>query len=84
MFLLIDTFQNTCKPYFQSFFGFGQSAEIDLYLDGQETRKTAEVKTEDGKKERLLLYYDGETVSGKVTVFSINIRKNSKPNGCFR
>ncbi|VEN61828.1 unnamed protein product [Callosobruchus maculatus] len=51
-----------------SFFGFGQSAEIDVYLDGQETRKTAEVKTEDGKKERLLLYYDGETVSGKVNI----------------
>ncbi|KRT85251.1 hypothetical protein AMK59_2984 [Oryctes borbonicus] len=51
-----------------SFFGFGQSAEIDIYLDGQETRKTAEVKTEDGKKEKLLLYYDGETVSGKVNI----------------
>lgn len=52
----------------QSFFGFGQSAEIDIYLDGQEHRKTAEVKTEDGKKEKLLLYYDGETVSGKVKI----------------
>lgn len=51
-----------------SFFGFGQSAEIDVYLDGQETRKTAEVKTDDGKKEKMLLYYDGETVSGKVNV----------------
>ncbi|KAL1501353.1 hypothetical protein ABEB36_006687 [Hypothenemus hampei] len=51
-----------------SFFGFGQSAEVDIYLDGQETRKRAEVKTEDGKKEKLLLYYDGETVSGKVNV----------------
>ena len=50
----------------QSFFGFGQSAEVDIALDGQETRKTAEVKTEDGKKERYYLYYDGETVSGKV------------------
>lgn len=55
--------------FFKSFFGFGQSAEIDIYLDGQDTRKPAEVKTEDGKKEKLLLYYDGETVSGKV-VFS--------------
>lgn len=55
------------SPYFpQSFFGFGQSADIDIYLDGQEARKHAEVKTEDGKKEKLLLYYDGETVSGKV------------------
>ena len=35
-------------------------------LDGQETRKTAEIKTEDGKKERYYLYFDGETVSGKV------------------
>jgi vacuolar protein sorting-associated protein 26 len=52
-----------------SFFGFGQSAEIEIYLDGQESRKTAEVKTEDGKKERLLLYYDGETVSGKVSAY---------------
>ncbi|KAK9874440.1 hypothetical protein WA026_002780 [Henosepilachna vigintioctopunctata] len=51
-----------------SFFGFGQSAEIEIYLDGQETRKTAEVKTDDSKKERLLLYYDGETVSGKVNI----------------
>ena len=51
----------------QSFFGFGQSAEVDIALEGQETRKTAEVKTEDGKKERYYLYYDGETVSGKVS-----------------
>ncbi|XP_022902848.1 vacuolar protein sorting-associated protein 26B-like [Onthophagus taurus] len=51
-----------------SFFGFGQSAEIDINLDGQDQRKTAEVKTEDGKKDRLLLYYDGETVSGKVNI----------------
>nr|CAI5820419.1 unnamed protein product [Callosobruchus analis] len=60
----------------QSFFGFGQSAEIDVYLDGQETRKTAEVKTEDGKKERLLLYYDGETVSGKVNISLKNLEVN--------
>ena len=51
-----------------SFFGFGQSAEIEIALDGQESRKTAEIKTEDGKKERHYLYYDGETVSGKVNV----------------
>ncbi|XP_019875182.2 vacuolar protein sorting-associated protein 26B-like isoform X2 [Aethina tumida] len=51
-----------------SFFGFGQSAEIDVHLDGQDTRKTAEVKTEDGKKEKLYLYYDGETVAGKVNI----------------
>lgn len=51
-----------------SLFGFGRTADIDIYLDGQDNRKTAEVKTEDDKKERLLLYYDGETVSGKVNI----------------
>ena len=51
---------------FQSFFGFGQSADIDIVLDGAATRRTTEVKTEDGKKEKLYLFFDGETVSGKV------------------
>jgi vacuolar protein sorting-associated protein 26 len=46
--------------------GFGQSAEIDIIFDGAEHRKMAEIKTEDGKKEKYLLYYDGDTVSGKV------------------
>lgn len=52
----------------QSLFGFGQSADIDVVLDGVESRKSADIKTEEGKKERHLLYYDGETVSGKVNV----------------
>lgn len=50
----------------QSFFGFGSSVDIEIVLDGQETRKTAEIKHEDGRKERCYLYLDGETVSGKV------------------
>lgn len=50
----------------QNFLGFGQSADIEVVFDDSETRKSAEVKTEDGKKEKYLLYYDGETVSGKV------------------
>lgn len=53
----------------------GQSAEIDVYLDGQETRKWVEVENEDRKKERMLLYYDGESVSGKVNI----ILKKSGP-----
>lgn len=52
--------------------GFGQSADIDIVFDGGDTRKLAEVKTEDGKKEKYLLYYDGETVSGKVNnIFNV-------------
>lgn len=51
---------------FQNFLGFGQSAEVDILFDGSDNRKLAEVKTDDGKKEKYLLYYDGEAVSGKV------------------
>ncbi|KAL0277793.1 UNVERIFIED_CONTAM: hypothetical protein PYX00_004955 [Menopon gallinae] len=51
-----------------SFFGFGQSAEIDIVLNGVENRETAEIKAEDGKKEKHYLYYDGETVSGVVNI----------------
>lgn len=51
-----------------SFFGFGQSADIEIQLDGADTRKMAEMKIEDGKKERYFLYYDGESVSGKVNI----------------
>jgi len=51
-----------------SFFGFGQSADVEIVLNGTENRPLAEIKTEDGKKEKHLLYYDGESVSGKVTI----------------
>lgn len=53
---------------FQSFLGgfFGPICEIDVSLNDGETRKMAEMKTEDGKVEKHYLFYDGESVSGKV------------------
>lgn len=53
---------------FQSFLGglFGPVCEIDVLLNDAENRKTAELKTEDGKVEKHYLFYDGESVSGKV------------------
>ncbi|CAG0890027.1 unnamed protein product [Darwinula stevensoni] len=51
-----------------SFFGFGQNADIDIILDGAESRRMAEIRGEDGRKLRHYLYYDGETVSGKVNI----------------
>lgn len=51
-----------------SFFGLGQSAEITIELDDVEKRKKVDVKNEDGKKEKLPLYLDGETVTGTVSV----------------
>lgn len=38
-----------------------------------ENRKYADCRIDDsGKKEKLLLYYDGETISGKVRKWNIN------------
>lgn len=53
-----------------SFFGlnFGQNADVDIILDNQDERKMAEIKDENGRKERLFLFYDGESVAGKVNV----------------
>ena len=58
--------QVCCTSHSQSFFGFGQSADIDIVLDGAESRKMTELKSEDGKRERYYLFYDGESVNGKV------------------
>lgn len=52
----------------QSFFGLGQGAEILIELSDSEKRKKVEVKGEDGKKDKLPLYFDGETVAGTVKV----------------
>ena len=54
----------------QSFFGFslGGGAEVDIILDDADTRKMAEIKDENGRKERFYLFYDGESVSGKVSL----------------
>ncbi|XP_064172839.1 vacuolar protein sorting-associated protein 26A isoform X1 [Anguilla rostrata] len=51
-----------------SFLGglFGPVCEIDVILNDAETRKMAELKTEEGKMEKHFLFYDGESVSGKV------------------
>ncbi|TRZ20719.1 hypothetical protein HGM15179_006383 [Zosterops borbonicus] len=53
-----------------SFLGnlFVPVCEIDVVLNDAETRKPAEIKTEDGKVEKHFLFYDGESVSGKVNV----------------
>jgi len=53
-----------------SFFGlqFGQNADIDIILENQDERKMGEIKDENGRKERMYLFYDGESVSGKVNV----------------
>lgn len=62
--------------FMQSFLGglFGPVCEIDVLLNDAESRKTAELKTEDGKVEKHYLFYDGESVSGKVSSVNINYK----------
>lgn len=49
-------------------FLFGPTVDIDIILNGQEARKMVEMKVDDEKKEGCYLYYDGETVAGKVNL----------------
>uniref|UniRef100_A0A182LXX7 Vacuolar protein sorting-associated protein 26 n=1 Tax=Anopheles culicifacies TaxID=139723 RepID=A0A182LXX7_9DIPT len=64
-----DLRSNDPEPHEDNnFLRFGQSADIDILFDGAENRQQAEIKTEDGKKDKYLLYYDGETVGGKVNI----------------
>lgn len=58
-----------------SFFGFGQTAIVDIVLDNQENIPQVEIKDEEGKKEKLYLFYDGETVKGQV---HINLKQPGK------
>lgn len=73
---IITGIKITLKNYFlfQSFLGgfFGPICEIDIILNDAETRKTAEIKTEDGKIEKHFLFYDGESVSGKVRLVCVS------------
>lgn len=57
----------------QSFFGLGQGADIDIALDDAATRKQAEIKTDDGRKEKLYLFYDGESLTGRVIQLALQI-----------
>uniref|UniRef100_A0A5F8AG52 VPS26, retromer complex component B n=1 Tax=Macaca mulatta TaxID=9544 RepID=A0A5F8AG52_MACMU len=61
--------------------GDGRSVEVEILLNDAESRKRAEHKTEDGKKEKYFLFYDGETVSGKVSLALKNPNKRLEHQG---
>lgn len=54
---------------------FKSPLDIELRLDGEDTRETIEVANTKGRKERIPIYKDGETVKGQVTV---RMRDNKK------
>lgn len=51
----------------QTFFGLGQTAELEIVLDRPDGKKKLD---ESSKKDQSLIYYDGETVSGRVILLT--------------
>eukprot|EP00042_Codosiga_hollandica_P035232 m.259323 g.259323 ORF g.259323 m.259323 type:complete len:314 (-) comp54584_c0_seq7:1659-2600(-) len=51
-----------------SLFGFGQTADILIKLTESETRKKVDVKGEGDDKQKLSVYYDGESVAGEIQI----------------
>ena len=64
--------------FFQSFFGFGQTAEISIELADSEKRKQVELKNEEDQREKHYLYYDGETVAGTVCEYLMSCLRSLK------
>ncbi|VDO03842.1 unnamed protein product [Rodentolepis nana] len=56
-------------------FGIGQSASIDVTLDNLTNRKLIETKLDQSQTCLLPVFYNGETISGKV---SISLKRGSK------
>uniref|UniRef100_A0A2K5S9D0 Uncharacterized protein n=1 Tax=Cebus imitator TaxID=2715852 RepID=A0A2K5S9D0_CEBIM len=50
---------------------FGLICDIDIVLNDEETKKMAEMKTENGKVEKCYLLYDGESVQERVILMSL-------------
>lgn len=47
---------------------FSTPVDIDVVLEGSDDRQTVDVKLDKGRRERVPLYMDGESVKGAVTV----------------
>ncbi|RDD44685.1 Vacuolar protein sorting-associated protein 26B [Trichoplax sp. H2] len=69
------------KLYATSFFRFGQSADLEIELDNADDRQPTEIKTEEGKLEKLALFYDGENIKGKLKIQLKNPGKKLEHQG---
>ncbi|KAI8976940.1 vacuolar protein sorting-associated protein 26-domain-containing protein [Pilobolus umbonatus] len=58
-----------------SLFGLSTPVDIDIAFIDKEERKTADLKIDKDRKEKLPIFLDGESVKGKVT---INLRDGKK------
>ncbi|KAJ2158027.1 Vacuolar protein sorting-associated protein 26 [Coemansia sp. RSA 552] len=51
-----------------SLFGFGPVADVSIFLNGEDERQQVEYRVGKDKREKAPLYFDGESVTGKVVV----------------
>ncbi|KAJ1849285.1 Vacuolar protein sorting-associated protein 26 [Coemansia sp. RSA 2703] len=51
-----------------SLFGFGSVADVTITLNGEDERQQIEYRVGKDKREKAPLYFDGESISGKVVV----------------
>ncbi|KAF9152425.1 Vacuolar protein sorting-associated protein 26B [Linnemannia schmuckeri] len=49
-------------------FGFSAPVDIQITFKGEEERKMVEVKVDKDRREKFPLYFDGETVAGKIQI----------------
>ncbi|KAI9292792.1 putative PEP8-vacuolar protein sorting/targeting protein [Neoconidiobolus thromboides FSU 785] len=63
-----------------SLLGFGPGADIDIKFKGETNRQKVDVKVDKDKRETLPLYFDGESVAGKITI-KLNGGKRLQHNG---
>ena len=54
--------------HLQNLFGIGQGASIEISLNNLANRKVVEVKTDQQQTCLLPVFYNGESISGKVTI----------------
>ncbi|KAJ2128928.1 Vacuolar protein sorting-associated protein 26, partial [Coemansia sp. RSA 788] len=65
-----------------SLFGFGPVADVNIILNGEDERQLVEYRVGKDKREKAPLYFDGESISGKVIhVINLHIGKQLEHYG---
>ncbi|OAF66359.1 Vacuolar protein sorting-associated protein 26 [Intoshia linei] len=62
-------------------FDFVNNVSAEIYFDDELNRKSATKVFDDGNREKVPIYYDGETVSGKIVIIPGVSGSNFKHNG---
>ncbi|KAJ1889555.1 Vacuolar protein sorting-associated protein 26, partial [Kickxella alabastrina] len=55
-------------------FGFGPVADVTVILNGEDERQQVEYRVGKDKRDKAPLYFDGESISGKVRQYVVVVR----------